>query len=95
MLEDMFIPEDEKIVVDLHDMQEQEARFYLEKAIDTAEDKIKEIVVIHGYRQGQIILNMVRNEFKHKRIDRKEIPYNKGITLIYLKQNGKDKRQPN
>ncbi len=47
MLDDMFIPEDEKIVLNLHDMQEDEARFYLEKAIDTAEDKIKEIVVVH------------------------------------------------
>ncbi len=85
MIEDMFIPDDEKIVIDLHDMQEQEARFYLERAIDTAESKIKEIVVIHGYRQGQVILNMVRKEFTHKRIDKKVVPYNKGVTLIYLK----------
>lgn len=74
---DFLIPEDERIIVDLHDMQELEARFYLEKAIDTAEEKIKEIVVIHGYRQGQVILNMVRKEFTHKRIEKKIIPYNK------------------
>ncbi len=86
MLDDMLIPDDEKLIIDLHDLQEDEARFYLEKAIDTAEYKIKEVVVIHGYRKGQAILKMVRNEFKHKRIERKEIPYNKGITLIYLKQ---------
>lgn len=85
MLEDIFIPNEEKIVLDLHDMQEDEARYYLEKAIDTAEPKIKEIVVVHGYRKGQTILNMVRKEFKHKKIERKEIPYNKGVTLIYLK----------
>ncbi len=85
MLDDMFIPNDEKIVLDLHDMQQDEAKFYLEKAIDTAEEKIKEIVVIHGYRQGQIILNMVRKEFRHKKIEKKVIPYNKGVTLIYLK----------
>lgn len=77
MESDFLIPEDERIIVDLHDMQEQEARFYLEKAIDTAEEKIKEIVVIHGYRQGQVILNMVRKEFTHKRIEKKIIPYNK------------------
>lgn len=86
MLDDMFIPDDEKIVLDLHNMQEDEARFYLERAIETAEEKIKEIVVIHGYRQGQIILNMVRKEFKHKKIEKKIIPYNKGVTLIYLKK---------
>lgn len=82
---DMFITDEERIILDLHDMQEDEARFYLEKTIDTAEEKIKEIVVIHGYRKGQTILNMIRKEFKHKRIEKKVIPYNKGITLIYLK----------
>ena len=86
MIDDMFIPDKDKIVVDLHNMQEQEARFYLEKAIDTAEENIKEIVVIHGYRQGQVILNMVRKEFNHKRIEKKVIPFNKGITLLYLKE---------
>ncbi len=86
MFDDFLIPDNEKIIIDLHDMQEDEARFYLERAIDTAEDNIKEIVVIHGYRKGQAILKMVRNDFKHKRIEKKEIPYNKGITLIYLKK---------
>lgn len=85
MLEDMFISDEERIIVDLHNMEEQEARFYLERAIDTAEDRIKEIVVVHGYRQGQVILNMVRKEFRHKRIEKKVVPYNKGVTLIYLK----------
>ena len=50
MYEDIFIPETDKIILNLHDMEKQEALFYLEKAIDTAEDNIKEIVVIHGYR---------------------------------------------
>ncbi len=86
MLEDMFIADDEKIILDLHDMQEAEARFYLERAIDTATYKIKEIVVIHGYHKGQTIMNMVRKEFKHERIEKKVIPYNKGVTLIYLKK---------
>ncbi len=86
MFEDMLIPDEERIVIDLHNMEENEARFFLERTIDTAESKIKEIVVIHGYRQGQVILNMVRREFTHKRIEKKVIPYNKGITLIFLKQ---------
>lgn len=85
MEDDMFITDEERIILDLHDMQEDEARFYLEKTIDTAEERIKEIVVIHGYRKGQTILNMIRKDFKHRRIEKKVIPYNKGITLIYLK----------
>lgn len=82
---DFFIADEERIILDLHDMQEAEAKFYLEKTLDTAEEKIKEIVVIHGYRQGQVIMNMVRKKFKHKRIEKKIIPYNKGVTLILLK----------
>ena len=37
MLDDLLISNEDKITIDLHDMQEQEARFYLERAIDTAE----------------------------------------------------------
>ena len=87
MLEDMFIAEDEKIIVDLHDMEENEARFFLEKAIETAEPKIKEIVVIHGYRQGQVILNMVRKDFNHKKIEKKVIPFNKRNDINIAKKS--------
>ena len=86
MFEDMFIAEDEKVIVDLHNMEENEAKFFLEMAIDTAEPKIKEIVVIHGYRQGQVILNMVRKEFNHKRIDKKIIPFNKRNDINFIKE---------
>ncbi len=86
MFEDMFIAEDEKVIVDLHNMEENEAKFFLERAIDTAEPKIKEIVVIHGYRQGQVILNMVRKEFNHKRIDKKIIPFNKRNDINFIKE---------
>lgn len=86
VFDDFLIAKDEKIEVDLHDMQVDEARFYLEQAIDKAEYNIKMIEVVHGYRKGQAILNMVRHEFKHKRIDKKVVPFNKGTTLIFLKQ---------
>ncbi len=85
MYEDIFIPDTDRIIIDLHNMEKDEALFYLEKAIDTATDNIKEIVVIHGYRKGQAIMNAVRKEFIHKRIEKKIIPFNQGITLIYLK----------
>lgn len=86
VFDDFFIAEDERLELDLHDMQVDEARFYLEQAIEKAEYKIKMIAVVHGYRKGQAILNMVRHEFKHKRIEKKIIPFNKGVTLIFLKQ---------
>ena len=85
MQEDLFIPEEDKLEIDLHDMQVLEAEYYLDKFVSTAPANIKEIIVIHGYKKGQAILNMVRNSFKHERVKEKVIPFNKGITLLFLK----------
>ena len=85
MQEDFLIPEEDKLEIDLHDMQVLEAQYYLDKFITTAPENIKEIIVIHGYKKGQALLNMVRHDFKHNRIKEKIIPYNKGITLYFLK----------
>lgn len=84
MQEDMFIPKEDRLEINLHNMQVEEAKYFLEKLITTAPENIKEIVVIHGYKKGQALLNMVRKEFKHTRIKSKVIPYNKGITLLLL-----------
>ena len=84
MQEDFLIPNEDKLEINLHDMQVEEARYYLDKCITTAPENIKEIVVIHGYKKGQALLNMVRHDFKHNRIKEKVIPYNKGITLLFL-----------
>lgn len=84
MDEDFFIPEENKLEINLHNMQEAEAEYFLEMFITTAPKNIKQINVIHGYKKGQVLLNMVRNKFKHPRIKKKVIPFNKGITIIYL-----------
>lgn len=85
MQEDLFIPKEDKLEINLHDMQVLEAEYYLDKFITTAPQNIKEIIVIHGYKKGQALLNMVRKDFKHPRLKEKVIPYNKGITLLFLK----------
>lgn len=85
MQEDLFIPKEDKLEINLHDMQVLEAEYYLDKLITTAPQNIKEIIVIHGYKKGQALLNMVRKDFKHPRLKEKVIPYNKGITLLFLK----------
>ena len=85
MQEDFLIPEEDKLEINLHDMQVLEAEYYLDKFITTAPANIREIIVIHGYKKGQALLNMVRRDFKHPRIKEKVIPYNKGITLLFLK----------
>ena len=84
MLDDLLIPEDKRITIDLHDMELEEARYHLDKLFETLPDDIMEVVVIHGYRKGQVLLNMVRKEFKNPRIKQKVIPINKGITLFLV-----------
>jgi len=82
--ENIFIPLENKVTIDLHDMQVLEAEYYLDKFITTLPENIQEVTVIHGYKKGQALLNMVRKEFKHPRLKKKVIPFNKGITLFYL-----------
>lgn len=84
MFEDLFITDEERITIDLHDMELLEARYHLEKLFETLPENIKEVVVIHGYHKGQVLLNMVRKDFKHPRIKKKVIPINQGITLLYV-----------
>ena len=84
MEEDIFIAKEDILEIDLHDMQELEAEYYLDKFITTAPQNIKQINVIHGYKKGQVLLKMVRNNFKHSRIKKKVIPFNKGITIFYI-----------
>lgn len=84
MLDDLLIPEESKVTIDLHDMELLEARYYLDKLFETLPENILEVIVIHGYRKGQVLLNMVRKDFKHPRIKQKVIPLNKGVTLFLV-----------
>lgn len=84
MLDDLLIPEDKRITIDLHNMELLEAEYYLNKLFETLSEDILEVVVIHGYRKGQVLLNMVRKNFNHPRIKQKVIPFNKGITLFLV-----------
>ena len=65
MLDDLLIPEDKRIIIDLHNMELLEARYYLDKLFETLPEDIQEVVVIHGYRKGQVLLTMVRKDFKN------------------------------
>lgn len=84
MYDDLFFTEEERVTIDLHDMELLEATYHLEKLFETLPENIKEVIVIHGYHKGQVLLNMVRKDFKNPRIKKKVIPMNKGITLLYV-----------
>ena len=73
------------ITVDLHSMQVSEAKKYLKQKLDSAPKTCLELEVIHGYRGGTALMNMVRKSFTHPRIKSKSIGLNQGSTTFYLK----------
>ena len=76
--------ENEIMLVDLHNMKLWEATLYLTNVVADAPQEIKEIVVIHGYHNGKILLNMVRKDFVNNRVKRKVLGLNQGITSLIL-----------
>lgn len=71
--------------IDIHGMTVNEAISELDYYLEYLPDDVKEVVVIHGYRQGKRLLEMVRKEFQHDRIERKIVSMNPGITVFLIK----------
>ncbi len=72
--------------IDIHGMVESDAIKVLEKFIVSCDENIKEILVIHGYRSGDVLKSMVRSSFKlrSKRIRRRKLTMNQGETILEL-----------
>lgn len=70
--------------IDLHNMSVTQARKYLKTFINSLDSNTKELRVIHGYKKGNQLQKMVRKEFKHKRVIRKILELNQGVTTLIL-----------
>ena len=70
--------------VDIHNMQTWEAKYYLERLLVEVDSTIKELVVIHGYHGGTALMNVVRKELRSKKIKRRFISLNPGVTSLIL-----------
>ena len=77
--------ENEIMTVDLHEMRVSEAKDWLSARVSRAPKQIREIVVVHGYRGGTALQNMVRKSFKHPRVSRVVLGLNPGETILILK----------
>lgn len=73
------------IELDIHGMYADNAEREIEQFLDTVDAKVQEVVVIHGYHKGQILMDMVRTRLTHPRIASKLISLNKGQTRLILK----------
>lgn len=79
------LSEKERMTVNLHEMRVSEARQWLEAKVSRAPREIREIVVIHGYRGGTALQNMVRKSFRHPRVRQVILGLNPGETILILK----------
>ena len=77
--------ENEVMTVDLHQMQSAQAKSWLTAKVTGAPRQIREIVVIHGYRGGTALQNMVRKSFRHPRVKQVILGLNPGETVLILK----------
>lgn len=75
----------ERMTVNLHEMRVSEAKNWLYAKVSAAPKEIKEIEVVHGYRGGTALMNMVRKSFQHPRVKRKILGLNQGSTTLILK----------
>lgn len=71
--------------VDLHNLTKEEAKIELIYELENVDLDICSLVVVHGFKHGTTIKNLVRDEFNHKRIDKK-VNLDAGRTIFLLKK---------
>lgn len=73
-----------RVEIDIHQMQRAEAKKLLEHFLSSCNGNVREVTVIHGYGSGTVLRDMVRGGLKHRRIKRKILSMNPGITILEL-----------
>lgn len=71
--------------IDIHGLTVEDARAELDYFLDNLSEDVGEITVIHGYKGGTALKNMVRNNYSHPRIRKKYVSMNQGITVFEIK----------
>ena len=75
------------IELDVHSMNRAQAKTYIDSQLKRAKKDIYQIKVIHGYRGGTAIRDMVRKTYRnHPKVVRVELPLNPGETNLILKE---------
>ncbi len=77
--------EQNRLIVDIHGLRVQEAERRLLDLIAACDSAVTDVVVIHGFRQGQALQEMVRG-LQSPRVARVRPDYfNEGQTILTLK----------
>lgn len=70
---------------DLHGLTRAEAKSRLDDILKRLPGDVGELTVVHGYRGGTSLRDMVRN-YKNPKIERKILGMNQGTTIFIIKK---------
>ncbi|MDF2511219.1 MAG: hypothetical protein K0S04_1085 [Herbinix sp.] len=74
------------IELDIHGMTKYQAKISIDSQLKKANGSIYRIRIIHGYRNGTELKDMVQKDYKnHKKVKRIEIGMNAGVTDLVLR----------
>lgn len=82
-----------RLIIDIHGMRVDAAKFRLEAAVDGCNAEITEIVVIHGFNQGQALKEMVKDILSPKIKEIQPSLLNEGQTVIKLRRKTNSARR--
>lgn len=74
--------------IDIHGMTKRQAKLYIDSQLNKAKSDVYRIRVIHGYRGGTQLKEMVRREYgkNHPKVLRLERGLNPGETDLVLRE---------
>ncbi len=82
-----YVPQTGVVEIDVHGMTKKQAKAHIESAVMRAGASVYRIRVIHGYRGGTELRDMVRRELKnHPKVIRTELRLNPGETDLILRE---------
>ena len=73
------------VKVDLHGLTEEDARILLDRLLRTTPRDVKKLLVVHGYRGGTVLRDLVRFDYAlHPRVKELRMTDNPGETEMVL-----------
>ena len=74
------------IEIDVHGMNRFQAKTYIDSVLKKAGKDVYRIDIVHGYRNGSSLKEMVRKEYRsHPKVKRMELGLNDGVTTLVLR----------
>ena len=74
-----------RVTIDIHGMYPADAKKKLERLLAAVGEEVEAVEVIHGCHGGTALLEVARSQVRSKKIRRRGLELNPGLTVYYLK----------